>query len=78
MIRLLIASLLISGTVACQAEPIPTPQAAVEAVAPVQEVKQPEEKTVCINVWNAQQQKTVKKCRTLKIHEKKEGTKVPQ
>lgn len=37
----------------------------------------PKEEVTCIMVWDAKQQKEIKKCRTIKIHEKHEGTKVP-
>jgi hypothetical protein len=37
----------------------------------------PEQKKVCIKVWDAKLNKEVEKCRTLKIHEKHEGNKVP-
>lgn len=42
------------------------------------EKKEVETKRVCIKVWDAAKQKEVEKCRTMKIHEKREGTKVPE
>jgi hypothetical protein len=42
------------------------------------EEKKPETKKVCIKTTDAKTQKEVEKCRTVKIHEKHEGTKVPE
>lgn len=42
------------------------------------EVKTPETKKVCIKTTDAKTGKEVEKCRTMKIHEKHEGTKVPE
>mgnify|MGYP000290744535 CR=1 FL=1 len=42
-----------------------------------QEAK-PETKKVCVKTTDAKTQKEVEKCRTVKIHEKHEGTKVPE
>ena len=37
-----------------------------------------ENKKVCVKTTDAKTQKEVEKCRTVKIHEKHEGTKVPE
>jgi hypothetical protein len=37
-----------------------------------------ENKIVCVKTTDAKTQKEVEKCRTVKIHEKHEGTKVPE
>ncbi len=42
------------------------------------EDKKPEEKRVCIKTTDAKTGKEVEKCRVVKIHEKHEGTKVPE
>jgi hypothetical protein len=42
------------------------------------EEKKPETKRVCIKTTDAKTQKEVEKCRVVKIHEKHEGTKVPE
>jgi len=42
------------------------------------EDKKPETKKVCVKTTDAKTQKEVEKCRTVKIHEKHEGTKVPE
>lgn len=42
------------------------------------EDKKPEEKKVCIKTTDAKTGKEVEKCRVVKIHEKHEGTKVPE
>lgn len=42
------------------------------------EDNKPKTKKVCIQVWDAKKEKEVEKCKTLKIHEKHEGNKVPQ
>lgn len=81
MIKILISLILIVNTVACQAESSPVsatkqPQQTTESI--VQEKVSHKEKSVCINVWDSSQKKEIKKCRILKIHEKKDGTKVPQ
>ena len=39
--------------------------------------KVPEVKKVCINVWDAKLNKEVQKCKTMKVHQKHEGTAVP-
>lgn len=41
------------------------------------EEKKPEEKKVCIKTKDAKTGKEVEKCKVTKIHEKHEGTKVP-
>jgi hypothetical protein len=47
-----------------------TPAMATEA--------KPETKKVCIKTTDAKTKKEVEKCRVVKIHEKHEGTKVPE
>ena len=42
------------------------------------EEKKPEEKKVCIKSKDAKTGKEVEKCKVMKIHEKHEGTKVPE
>ena len=42
------------------------------------EEKKPETKRVCIKTTDAKTQKEVEKCRVVKIHEKHEGTPVPE
>ncbi len=42
------------------------------------EEKKPETKKVCIKTTDAKTQKEVEKCRVVKIHEKHEGTPVPE
>lgn len=42
------------------------------------EEKKPEQKKVCIKTTDPKTQKEVEKCRVTKIHEKHEGTKVPE
>ena len=42
------------------------------------EEAKPETKKVCVKTTDAKTQKEVEKCRTVKIHEKHEGTKVPE
>lgn len=69
--------------VPAQAQPEVTKPAVQEEVKPqepVQETKKdsPVKKTKCIMVWDAKQQKEVKKCRTLNIHQKHDGTQVPK
>lgn len=44
----------------------------------IAEDKKPETKKVCIKTTDAKTGKEVEKCRTMKIHEKHEGTKVPE
>lgn len=64
------------GTVACAKE---EPKKPVTATAPAAEVKKdeaPKTKKVCIKTTDPKTQKEVEKCRTVKIHEKHEGTKV--
>ena len=61
MKNFVIAMCLISICSACNAEQPPAKQ---------------EKKKVCINVYDAKMNKEVEKCRTMKIHEKYEGTKV--
>lgn len=49
---------------------------AVPAMA--EDKKEPETKKVCIKTTDAKTGKEVEKCRMTKIHEKHEGTKVPE
>jgi hypothetical protein len=39
---------------------------------------QPETKRVCVTTTDAKTKKEVEKCRTVKVHKKHEGTKVPE
>lgn len=39
---------------------------------------QPENKRVCVTTTDAKTKKEVEKCRTVKVHKKHEGTKVPE
>lgn len=48
------------------------------AVPAMAEEKQPEQKKVCIKSKDAKTGKEVEKCKVMKIHEKHEGTKVPE
>lgn len=50
----------------------------VASPAMAEDKKAPETKKVCIKTTDAKTQKEVEKCRTVKIHEKHEGTKVPE
>jgi hypothetical protein len=81
--KTLIATLLISfSTIACSKEQPAKPAEPAKVEAKKEEVKKeetkkPETKRVCIMVWDAKQNKEVEKCRTMKIHEKHEGNKVP-
>ncbi len=52
--------------------------ASLFAVPAMAEDKKPEEKKVCIKTTDAKTGKEVEKCRVVKIHEKHEGTKVPE
>ncbi len=47
------------------------------AMPVIAEEKKPEEKKVCIKTKDAKTGKEVEKCKVTKIHEKHEGTKVP-
>jgi hypothetical protein len=57
-----------------------TPAATAPAVAPADAKKDeaPQTKKVCIKTTDPKTGKEVEKCRTVKIHEKHEGTKVPE
>lgn len=81
----LFAGMLVFGTTAyAKEEPkkIAAPAVAVTAVAPaaadVKKDEAPKTKRVCIKTTDPKTQKEVEKCRTVKIHEKHEGTKVPE
>jgi type IV pilus biogenesis protein CpaD/CtpE len=79
----LFAGMLAFGTAACAKEepkkatavtaPVATP-----APADVKKDEAPKTKRVCIKTTDPKTQKEVEKCRTVKIHEKHEGTKVPE
>lgn len=74
----LFAGMLAFGTAACAKEEPKAPVAAAPAApaaAPAAEA--PKTKRACITVKDAKTGKDVEKCRTIKIHEKHEGTKVP-
>jgi hypothetical protein len=74
------ASMLAFGTAACakeepkKATPVVTAPAAAPADAKKDEA--PKTKKVCIKTTDAKTGKEVEKCKTVKIHEKHEGTKV--
>ena len=63
------ASLLAFGTAACAKE---EPKAATPVVA-----EAPATKKVCIKTTDPKTKKEVEKCKTVKVHKKHEGTKVP-
>jgi hypothetical protein len=42
------------------------------------EADKPETKRVCVTTTDAKTKKEVEKCRTVKVHKKHEGTKVPE
>ncbi len=52
--------------------------ASLFAAPAMAEEKKPETKKVCIKTTDAKTGKEVEKCRVVKIHEKHEGTKVPE
>lgn len=58
------------GTAACAKE---EPKAPVAVAAPAEA---PKTKKVCIKTTDPKTQKEVEKCRTVKLHEKHEGTKM--
>jgi hypothetical protein len=74
------AGMLAFGTAACaKEEPKKATTAtapAVPAVADVKKDEAPKTKKVCIKTTDPKTQKEVEKCRTVKIHEKHEGTKM--
>jgi curli biogenesis system outer membrane secretion channel CsgG len=75
-----VLSLSAVSLMACPETKTPTSAAApvaASAAAPAVEKKEPETKRVCIKVLDNKTNKEVEKCRTMKIHEKHEGTKVP-
>ncbi len=68
------------GTAACaKEEPKKATTAAAPAAAPADASKTeaPKTKRVCIKTTDSKTGKEVEKCRDVKIHEKHEGTKVP-
>lgn len=71
----LIMSILLHSTVVMACTEKVDTKPATEPPAQVQQ--QPEERRVCIMVYDARQRKDVEKCKTLKIHKKYEGTKIP-
>ena len=75
----LIGIILLSfSAIACSAETKPaTTPVKVEEVKK-EEHKKPETKKVCVKVFDNKANKEVEKCRTMKVHEKREGTKVPE
>lgn len=79
MNKLLGVILLSFSAVACSAEnkPVVTPAAKTEEVKK-QEHKAPEVKKKCVKVLDNKTNKEVEKCKTMKVHEKREGTKVPE
>ncbi len=77
MKNLLLALAISFSTTACSQELIAKPTAPVKVEEKKEEVKKPETKRVCVMVWDAKQSKEIEKCRTMKIHEKHDGTKVP-
>lgn len=81
----LFAGMLVFGTAACAKEepkkiaaPAAVAPAAAPAAADVKKDEAPKTKRVCIKTTDPKTQKEVEKCRTVKIHEKHEGTKVPE
>jgi hypothetical protein len=70
------------GTIACAKEEPKkaTPVAAAPAAAPTDAKKDeaPKTKKACIKTTDPKTGKEVEKCRTVKIHEKHEGTAVPE
>jgi curli biogenesis system outer membrane secretion channel CsgG len=76
-----VLSLSAMSLMACPETKTPASTAAAPAAAPAAantaEKKEPETKRVCIKVLDNKTNKEVEKCRTIKIHEKHEGTKVP-
>lgn len=80
MNKLLGIILLSFSAIACSAEnkpATPAPATKVEEVKK-EEHKKPETKKVCVKVLDNKTNKEVEKCRTMKVHEKREGTKVPE
>ncbi len=72
-----VLSLSAMSLMACPETKTPASTAAAPAAANTAEKKEPETKRVCIKVLDNKTNKEVEKCRTMKIHEKHEGTKVP-
>jgi hypothetical protein len=67
------------GTVACAKEEPKKPVTVAAPTAPAAEAKKdeaPKTKKVCIKTTDPKTQKEVEKCRTVKLHEKHEGTKM--
>lgn len=74
---LIVALFLLFG---CNEESVPVekPQETKQVKIELEEKKeQPQVERVCIMVYDGKLKKEVEKCRTMKIHEKFEGTKVP-
>jgi curli biogenesis system outer membrane secretion channel CsgG len=82
LLSIVLASSMAVALPACakeEAKPAVAAAAAPAAAKPADKVeaKEPETKKVCIKVKDAKTGKEVEKCRTMKVHEKHEGTKVP-
>lgn len=75
IIKFLILGLVSLTTYACADESNKTLEPVV-VTAPKE--NKPETKRVCIMVLDNKTNKEVEKCRVMKIHEKKEGTKIPE
>jgi hypothetical protein len=75
------AGMLAFGTAACAKEEPKkaTPVAAAPASAPAdaKKTEAPKTKKTCIKTTDAKTGKEVEKCKTITLHEKHEGTKVP-
>lgn len=70
--------LLSFSAIACSAETKPSAPAAKVEEVKKEEHKKPETKRVCVKVLDNKTNKEVEKCRTMKVHEKREGTKVSE
>lgn len=74
--------ILVSATACAESANVSLPEPVAVVVpetkpAEPEKATEPVEKMACIQVWDSKQNKEVKKCRKLKIHQKHEGTVVP-
>lgn len=77
--HLIVVFALLLPNISCSAEAPPPAPVAPAPAAPVASDPTPvQSKRVCIKVFDAKQNKEVEKCRTLKTHQKHDGTKVPE
>ena len=74
LLALLIAGAFVVPTISYAKEEPKKPAPAASAPAPA--ASAPETKKACIKTTDAKTGKEVEKCRTVKIHEKHEGTKI--